>query len=319
MRTPCTSTTVGDPATRIDLFHLYFDDDGRAALPVRRRRYDRCQRVGVARAPRRSTSPAGRRSSRPTPSSSSSTSTAPTGAARSPGFDWDRDRTDRARGGVCPRRTARRSTGPTSTPTPTYAAGSTFFDAVNATRPTCRRPSSTSAAATAATRYAFAHGRASRCIGLDRSRVGVRHAAKSAGSMGSRDRRAFAVCDVSDAAALRAVLAERITAADDRRCCSTCASSCTRSPRTSRRRCWRRSTRSPAPATCSPRSSAPTRTKRSKKVHTQALPPLPERPGFGATLRDSTASNCSRSRRAPGCRRTAARIPSCTGSIARRG
>ena len=157
-----------------------------------------------------------------------------------PGFSWHRDRTSRGEAALGPRGDAsRRSTGRTSTRTPSSTSGSTFFDAVDAHGSRCRPPSSTSAAVTAAT-PSRTRRRVARSTGVDRSEVAVRATRRPRRrSSASTVRLTFVAADVADAAGLdrRPGSRRRSPSRTGDRSWSTSASSCTRSRRRPRRSC----------------------------------------------------------------------------------
>jgi SAM-dependent methyltransferase len=120
-----------------------------------------------------------------------------------PGFDWDRDRRLRAVEAMLPMEEREEIYWANFYARTEYTSGSTFFGAVNA-RPDMADHVIDIGCGDGRDSYAF--GLAGRKVtGLDRSHIGVRHAAKKAADMGM-DQVSFVACDVADAAGLREVL-----------------------------------------------------------------------------------------------------------------
>ena len=92
---------IGDPVTRIDLFHHYFNAAGRMGFPFGFAG-DSVIEASDWQGTRRSTSSGTACSSPPTPSRSSSTCHGSDWRVPQPGFDWVRDRTDRASEALMP-------------------------------------------------------------------------------------------------------------------------------------------------------------------------------------------------------------------------
>ncbi|WP_420829838.1 class I SAM-dependent methyltransferase [Actinocatenispora thailandica] len=94
----------------------------------------------------------------------------------------------------------------------TFDEGSTFFEAINAREDT---PNTIIDIGCGQGRDSYAFGKAGRnVLGMDRSKVGVKHAAAKAEEFGIGDRVKFTACDVSDEPALRKNLTEALAAAD---------------------------------------------------------------------------------------------------------
>ena len=200
---------VEQPSARIDLFHLYFDDDGVLQFPfgaagstvVRKEDWR-----GLGTLPF-----AGR--DVPAPVNAVQVVEAiygPGWRAPQPGFSWDRDRKIRAPGGVMGPEVAEEVYWANFYAKTEYTSGSTFFDFVNAREDT---PAAVIDIGCGDGRDAFAFGVAGRrVLGLDRSHIGVRHAAEKASSMGFADRVRFQGCDVGEESALWGVLNAEVSA-----------------------------------------------------------------------------------------------------------
>ena len=191
------------PATRIDLFHLFFDGEGVLRFPfgaagvceIREEDWKGTHLVPFA----------GREVLAPVNAEQFvETLYGPGWRQPQPGFDWDRERTVRARQGLIPPASQEEVYWANFYARTEYTSGSTFFDFVDAREDT---PGSVIDIGCGDGRDAFAFGVAGRrVLGLDRSHIGVRHAAKKAGAMGFGDRVRFQGCDVGDDASVRAAL-----------------------------------------------------------------------------------------------------------------
>ena len=232
MRTALHIHDADDPA-RIDIFHLYFDDEGRCA--------------SRSASPARPTITRGRWKGHEEIDFAGGTGAwCPANAEQVVehiyGAGW---RTPEARlrleprphagaaSGVVPGETSRRSTGRTSTPAPNYDTGSTFFER-STPGPTSPRTVHRHRLRRRPRLLRLRRGRPT-VVGLDRSEVGVRHATKKAHDSASATTSALpgrATCPAMPSAARRP--ARRSARPTAGRCCSTSASSCTRSPRTCR-------------------------------------------------------------------------------------
>ncbi|MGA8113744.1 MAG: class I SAM-dependent methyltransferase [Actinocatenispora sp.] len=200
-----------NPATRIDLFHLYFNDTGNLQFPF-----------GVAGTTEVSTSDwqgtkeiefCGGRGLLPVNSEQMAEHIyGESWRHPKPGFKWSRDRTKRDEAGVMPLSYGEEVYWSNFYTRMEFKSGSTFFEAVN-TRPDM--PANVIDIGCGDGRDSYAFGTAGRTVlGMDRSQVGVRHASKKAADMGLSERVRFAACDVSDVAALRENLTAAIAAAD---------------------------------------------------------------------------------------------------------
>ena len=183
-----------------------------------------------------------------------------------PGFNWRLARTDSAAGR--PRSRCRRDQGVLGEllrPPPTRRGRRSS----SSSTPCRTLPArwSTSGAATAATPCAF--GTAGRqVLGLDQSPVGIDHAtARAVEGPGTRPVR-FRECDVADTSALGAVLNDA-HARRTPRCCSTCGSSCTPSPRTTQAALLAAIGRTLGPVTCFAAEFRTDKDEARSKVHTK--------------------------------------------------
>jgi hypothetical protein len=198
-----TVLAISDPVdhdTRIDLFHLYFDEAGHLQFPF-----------GVAGTTEISSDDwQGTREIE----FCGATASVPVNAEQmvehiygpgwrspKPGFDWHRDRTKRGQEGILPHAYAQEVYWSNFYNRTAFEAGSPFFEAVNA-RP--ETPDAIIDVGCGDGRDAIAFGLAGRTVlGLDRSEVAVRHASARAAEMGIGERARFAVCDLADADAFR--------------------------------------------------------------------------------------------------------------------
>lgn len=130
-----------------------------------------------------------------------------------PGFNWDVDRTKRARDAIVPLDDVEEIYWANFYAKVEYTSGSTFQEWVNS------REGMTDHVVDIGCgdgRDSYAFGQAGRHVtGLDRSHIGVRHADKKAHDMGMYPRVQFQACDVGEADPLRAVLTGAIERAGD--------------------------------------------------------------------------------------------------------
>jgi hypothetical protein len=203
-----------NPETRIDLFHLYFDNDGVLSFPfgvageaiVRREDW-----AGVKEVPF-----AGRQVA--VPSCAEKMVEAIYGAnwrTPKPGFEWGRDRRTRATAGTIGIHTGQEVYWANFYARTEYTEGSTFFEFVNGRDDT---PATIIDIGCGDGRdsFAFASSAAARRVfGMDRSHIGVKNAGKKAEVLGIADRATFHVCDVGDVENLKANLNEAFSASPD--------------------------------------------------------------------------------------------------------
>jgi hypothetical protein len=122
-----------------------------------------------------------------------------------PGFDWDKDRTVRSLEALLSTDELEQIYWANFYAKTEYSSGSTFFEAVNSRADT---PDHVIDIGCGDGRDSYAFGLAGRSVlGLDRSHIGIRHAAKKAADLGMADRVDFVGCDVGDADALREAFA----------------------------------------------------------------------------------------------------------------
>jgi SAM-dependent methyltransferase len=123
-----------------------------------------------------------------------------------PGFSWDRDRKTRATDALMPQEMIEEIYWADFYEHTEFSTGSTFFDAVDAR---ADAPHTVVDIGCGDGRDSFAHAKAGRRVfGLDRSHIGIRHAAAKADELGLQDSLTFRVCDVGEAAAMSEVLDE---------------------------------------------------------------------------------------------------------------
>jgi SAM-dependent methyltransferase len=200
------------PDTKIDLFHTYFDDEGRLSFPfgmagTRRVRRDEWEGVRETRLP-------GGRVYSPVNAEAVLEQLYGSDWSRpKPGFNWTLDRTDAAREGHL--NTVQRSKVYWANfySRHEYTSGSTFFESVSAMD---GLPSRVLDIGCGDGRDSCAFAEAGRTvIGLDSSPVGVSHAAEHAAARGLIERVRFEQCDVADRAALTAVVRQALAEAAD--------------------------------------------------------------------------------------------------------
>lgn len=212
MHVQCMATALhihdpADPSARIDLFHTFFDRDGMLSFPfgvagtsvVRREEWQGTREIDF---------PGGR-------------GLVPVNAEDvvrllygddwrrpKPGFNWNLDRTDSAKGGRVPSDEREKVYWANFYATMEYTEGSTFFEFVNAQPDIPQRVLDIGCGDG---RDSCAFGAAGRSVvGLDRSAVGIEHAGNHASANNVGDKVAFEVCDVSDAEAVGSLFAARI-------------------------------------------------------------------------------------------------------------
>jgi hypothetical protein len=200
-----------DPDTRIDLFHTYFNEEGLLQFPfgvagtteVRKsdwqgtKEIDFCGGRGLL------------------PVNAEQMAEHLYGAnwrTPKPGFKWARDRVKSDQSGVMPLSYGEEVYWSNFYMRANFDSGSTFFEAINAREDT---PKNIIDIGCGQGRDSYAFGKAGRTVlGMDRSQVGVKHAAAKAEEFGIGDRVRFTACDVSDEPALRKNLTEALAAAD---------------------------------------------------------------------------------------------------------
>ena len=129
-----------------------------------------------------------------------------------PGFDWLRDRNPRSLNGVLPVDWVEEVYWANFYAHTEYVSGSSFFELVNARSDTPATVVDIGCGDGRDSCWFAKSGR--RVMGLDRSAIGIRHAAKKAASLGLADSVDFRACDVSDVADLRVALADAISLAN---------------------------------------------------------------------------------------------------------
>lgn len=192
-----------DPRVRIDLFDLYFNTDGELSFPfgvagttrINKEAWQGLTDAELAgqavRIPANATVMVEHiyGSSWRTPIA---------------GFNWDRARTTRAKEGWTPLEYSEEVYWANFYARTELTSGSTFFDSVVARQGI---PRTVLDIGCGDGRDTFAFARAGlRAIGMDRSHVGIRHAAKKAGTAGLDATLSFSAGDVSDSVALQRVL-----------------------------------------------------------------------------------------------------------------
>lgn len=200
-----------DPSLRIDLFHTYFDGDDNLALPFGRagaHEFTRDDWSGVTDG-----------------DMAGHTVSVPHNAEKlvahlygenwnipQAGFSWDEARTARDRTGLVSQPDREAVYWTNFYARHEFTSGSTFFDKVNA-RDDIPRTVLDIGSGDGRDSFAFAKaGR--RAIGLDRSVVGIEHAAKKSEQAGLSTLLSFATCDVSDVAGVKSAIAAARERAD---------------------------------------------------------------------------------------------------------
>jgi SAM-dependent methyltransferase len=122
-----------------------------------------------------------------------------------PGFSWSRDRIAQATDGLLPSPVVEEIYWADFYARTTYTTGSTFFELVNA-RDDLPSTVVDIGCGDGRDSYAFAGAGRTKVTGLDRSHVGVRQATKKAEQMGYGATLSFRACDVGNADKLRATL-----------------------------------------------------------------------------------------------------------------
>jgi SAM-dependent methyltransferase len=194
-----------DPETRIDLFHLYFDEAGDLQFPfgvagtteISASEWQGTREVEFCGAPAL------------VPKNAEQMVEliyGPGWRSPKPGFDWRRDRTKRGEAGMLPLTYVQDVYWSNFYSRTTFQAGSPFFESVNA-RPTT--PNAILDIGCGDGRDALAFASADRTVlGIDRSSVAVRRASERAAELGLEARVRFAVCDLADAEAFSRMVAE---------------------------------------------------------------------------------------------------------------
>jgi hypothetical protein len=198
--------------TRIDVFHLYFDRAGKLCLP-----FGVAGTTTITRSDWRGVTeidfPGG-------------TGVVPVNGEQfaehlygadwrqpKPGFHWPVDRTGRAEDGLLPREMHEEIYWANFYAHTHYDEGSTFFDFLKGRADT---PATVIDIGCGDGRDSFSFGFTGRTVvGLDRSHIAVRHAAKKAADLGVGDRVRFRGVDVSDTDAIRATLREILDGSPD--------------------------------------------------------------------------------------------------------
>jgi hypothetical protein len=194
-----------DAGTRIDVFHVYFDDDDRLRLP-----FGIAGTTTISRADWRGVEdidlPGGRGV---VPVNKEQFVEHLYGAdwrSPKPGFHWPYDRTDRAAEGRLPQQMHEEIYWANFYAHASHAEGSTFFEFVNSRDDT---PNAIVDIGCGDGRDSFAFGAAGRSVtGLDRSHVAVAYADRHANELGFGDRVRFRAVDVSDTDRLTELLCE---------------------------------------------------------------------------------------------------------------
>ena len=298
------------PEHRIDLFHTYFDDEGLLRFPFGvAGTSTRCTRT-TGRAARRSTSPAAGPGPGERRAGGRATSTARTGATRSPASTGTSTAPTRAPdGSAADRACAPRSTGRTSTPAPATAPGRpSSSSSTRATdtpgdghrhrvrrRPRLAAPSAPPAAPSSAS--------TSRRSG---SSTRTAHAAQ----LGVDDRVRFRVCDVADVDDLGRALDGRSRPSDRRRCMFYMRFFLHAIPEDVQERLLNAIDTHARPGDYFAAEFRTDKDEANSQGAHQALPAVPERRRVQCPARGASASRSSTRRRAPGCRRTRARTRS---------
>jgi ubiquinone/menaquinone biosynthesis C-methylase UbiE len=202
-----THLQVADPAepgVRINLFHLYFDEDAALQFPhgiAGVGRLDQSTWGGVREADFNGTTVL-------VPADAEAVLEhvyGQTWRSPNPGFSWSRDRTAQAVDGFLPPPAVEEVYWADFYARTIYTSGSSFFELVNA-RPDLPATVVDIGCGDGRDSYAFAGAGRTKVTGLDRSHVGVRQATKKAEQLGYGGTLSFIACDVGDAEKLRATL-----------------------------------------------------------------------------------------------------------------
>jgi hypothetical protein len=196
-----------EPGVRIDLFHLYFDPDGVLQFPygvAGTSDYTIEQWKGTEEIDF-----AGGRGLLPVGAEALAEYIYGSGWREpKPGFNWDRDRTAQALDGHLPEDWVEEVYWANFYAHTEYNSGSSFCELIDARPDT---PDTVIDLGCGDGRDSCWFGKSGRqVIGLDRSHIGVRHAAKKAESLGLAGRVTFRACDVSVTSDLRAALLDAI-------------------------------------------------------------------------------------------------------------
>jgi SAM-dependent methyltransferase len=199
-----------DPAVRIDLFHLFFDGDGKLQFPfgiAGHSTYSVDQWKGTEEI-----AFAGARGLVPVDAEPLVEYIYGAGWREpKPGFDWVRDRVEQAIDGFLPPEWVEEVYWANFYAHTEYTSGSSFCELVDGRLEVPQTVVDIGCGDGRDSCWFAKSGR--HVMGLDRSHIGIRHAAAKATSLGLADLVEFRACDVSDGAALRAALADARTVA----------------------------------------------------------------------------------------------------------
>jgi hypothetical protein len=198
--------------TRIDIFHVFFDDNGLLRFPFgiagtsdfHKRQWKGLREIDF---------PGGRGVVPVAGEELAAHLYGEDWRQPKPGFHWPKDRTSRASSGVLPLEWHEEIYWANFYAHTTYDSGSTFQTVIDARDD---MPDTVIDIGCGDGRDCFAFGQAGRTVlGLDRSHIGVRHAGKKAAQMGLGERVDIRAVDVSHIDELRATLQAALTRAGD--------------------------------------------------------------------------------------------------------
>ena len=198
--------------SRIDVFHLYFDDSGKLCLPfgvagtgrITKQDWQGVKEIDFLGA--RGVLPANGEQFAELIYGSD-------WRHPQPGFHWPTDRTHRDVAGLLPDAMYEEIYWANFYEHTHYDKGSTFFELLDQRADT---PASVIDIGCGDGRDSFAFAASGRrVLGIDRSHIAVRHAAGKAEQLGLADRMTFRAVDVSDTSAVRAAFADAIAASPD--------------------------------------------------------------------------------------------------------
>lgn len=204
------SSIEGHDDVHVDLFHTWFDDDDVLRFPygvagvgeIRRSQWQGVREIDFAGA------------TGLLPVVAEQVAEVLYGAGwrqPQPGFSWHRDRTSRGEAALVPPTMVEEVYWADFYAHAEFTTGSTFFDFVDSQE----IPSTVVDLGCGDGRDAIAHAAAGRhVVGVDRSRVAVRHAQARAEKLGLAGRLTFASADVADAPGLTAILTQARSKAD---------------------------------------------------------------------------------------------------------